>query len=99
MLLYEDILTGDEVASDAFPLCVLSHLDCDEPLIHAIALSRREVEGIVFEVEAALITIKEGAVQVNNVVHSHRLQRTTFDKKSYLTYLKVPSHPHPLCRL
>lgn len=27
-------------------------------------------------------------VQVNNVVHSFRLQSTTFDKKSYLTYLK-----------
>jgi hypothetical protein len=73
----------------------------------------------VYEVEAALITIKdgevdiggnpsqeeqeealeEGATQVNNVVHSHRLQPTTFDKKSYLTYLKVSSYPHSLCRL
>ncbi|KAF9514106.1 hypothetical protein BS47DRAFT_1295349 [Hydnum rufescens UP504] len=88
MLLYQDILTGDEVASDAFPM--------------------KEVDGIVYEFNAALITIKEGevdiggnpsqeeqeealehgAVQVNNIVHSHRLQPTAFDKKSYLTYLK-----------
>lgn len=33
--------------------------------------------------------LADGAQQVNNVVHSFRLQRTTFDKKSYLTYLKV----------
>ena len=35
--------------------------------------------------------LEEGATQVNNVVHSFRLQSTTFDKKSYLTYLKVAS--------
>lgn len=34
-------------------------------------------------------TLEEGAKQVNNVVHSFRLQPTSFDKKSYLTYLKV----------
>ena len=30
---------------------------------------------------------------VNNVVHSFRLEATSFDKKSYLTYLKVISIP------
>jgi hypothetical protein len=33
--------------------------------------------------------MEDGASLVNNVVHSFRLQSTTFDKKSYLTYLKV----------
>ena len=33
--------------------------------------------------------MEDGASQVNNVVHSFRLQSTSFDKKSYLTYLKV----------
>lgn len=33
--------------------------------------------------------LEEGAATVNNVVHSFRLQSTSFDKKSYLTYLKV----------
>lgn len=32
--------------------------------------------------------LEEGATQVNNVVHSFRLQSTAFDKKSFLTYLK-----------
>jgi hypothetical protein len=37
---------------------------------------------------------EDGAKTVNNVVHSFRLQTTAFDKKSFLTYLKVllPSH-------
>jgi len=33
--------------------------------------------------------VEDGAVTINNVVHSFRLQSTTFDKKSYLSYLKV----------
>lgn len=33
--------------------------------------------------------LEDGAAQVNNVVYSHRLQSTAFDKKSYLVHLKV----------
>lgn len=89
MLLYSDFLTDDEMFSDAFPI--------------------KLIDGIVFEVDCQLITVKagadidiganpsaedqedaleEGATQVNNVVHSFRLQSTSFDKKSFLTYLK-----------
>ena len=32
--------------------------------------------------------VEDGAITINNVVHSFRLQSTSFDKKSYLTYLK-----------
>lgn len=32
--------------------------------------------------------LEEGTETVNNVVYSFRLQSTSFDKKSYLTYLK-----------
>ncbi len=32
--------------------------------------------------------LEEGAVQVNNVVSSFRLQSTSFDKKSYVSHLK-----------
>lgn len=32
---------------------------------------------------------EDGAQTVNNVVYSFRLQSTQFDKKGYLTYLKV----------
>jgi len=32
--------------------------------------------------------LENGGQQVINIVHSFRLQSTTFDKKSYLTYLK-----------
>ncbi len=39
--------------------------------------------------------VEDGAVQVNNIVNSFRLQPTTFDKKGYLTYLKGTSTPLP----
>lgn len=39
--------------------------------------------------EEAEEALEGGATQVNNVVHSFRLQQTNFDKKGYLGYLKV----------
>ena len=127
MLLYEDILSGDELFSDAFPVY-------DQFLVYWIldsCLYSKVVDDIVYEVDCQMIVVKagadidigdpnipvfsltltyfhktlganpsaedqeesleDGATQVNNVVHSFRLQSTTFDKKSYLTYLKVAS--------
>lgn len=72
-------------------------------------LHSKDIDDVVYEVDAANIVVQEGDVdiganpsaeeqqealenggqQVINIVHSFRLQSTTFDKKSYLTYLKV----------
>ena len=38
--------------------------------------------------EEADEALEDTAVKVNNIVHSFRLQSTSFDKKGYLTYLK-----------
>lgn len=38
--------------------------------------------------EEADEALDDNVVKVNNVVHSFRLQSTSFDKKSYLAYLK-----------
>ena len=73
------------------------------------AYEYKEVDDIVYELDAAMIIIKEGDVdiggnpsaeeqaealeggaeQVINLVHSFRLQQTSFDKKGYLGHLKV----------
>lgn len=48
--------------------------------------------------EEAEEALENGATQVNNVVHSFRLQSTSFDKKGYLGYLKVsPAHTCTPC--
>ncbi|WFD36673.1 hypothetical protein MCUN1_003560 [Malassezia cuniculi] len=88
MKLYIDKISGDEMISDGYRM--------------------KEVDDIVYEVDAATITIQDGEVdiggnpsaeeasealdsnaeQVINVVHAYRLQQTSFDKKSFLVYLK-----------
>ncbi|KAL1738557.1 Mss4-like protein [Schizophyllum fasciatum] len=88
MLLYEDILTGDEMFSDAFPIKVVDdtvyEVDCQ-----MIVVKEGDVDiGANPSQEEQDEAIENGAQQVNNVVHSFRLQSTQFDKKSFLTYLK-----------
>ncbi|KAJ7682757.1 translationally controlled tumor protein [Mycena polygramma] len=88
MLLYEDVITGDEMFSDAFPVKVVDDIvyevDCS-----MIVVKEGDVDiGANPSAEEQEEALEEGAQQVNNVVHSFRLQSTTFDKKSFLTYLK-----------
>ncbi|KZT62199.1 translationally controlled tumor-associated [Calocera cornea HHB12733] len=88
MLLYSDVITDDEIFSDAFPMKLVDDIvyevDCQ-----MITLNGVDVDiGANPSAEEGEESLEEGATQVNNVVHSFRLQSTSFDKKSYLTYLK-----------
>lgn len=56
MLLYTDIISGDEIFSDAFPLCVLS-----PPSFPAHLSPSKLIDDIVYEVDCQTITVKEGA--------------------------------------
>jgi len=89
MLLFSDVVTGDEMFSDAFPIKevndIVIEVDCQQITIKAGADVDIGANPSQEEQEEAL---EEGAKTVNNVVHSFRLQATTFDKKSYLAYLK-----------
>ncbi|KXN89627.1 hypothetical protein AN958_05494 [Leucoagaricus sp. SymC.cos] len=90
MLLYTDILTGDELFSDAFPIKIVDdtvyEVECQTIIVKAGADIDIGANPSTEEQEEAL---EDGATQVNNVVHSFRLQQTSFDKKSFLTYLKA----------
>jgi len=90
MLLYSDILTDDEMFSDAFPMKLVDDIvyevNCQVITVKAGADVDIGGNPSAEENEEAL---EEGATQINNVVHSFRLQLTSFDKKSYLTYLKA----------
>jgi len=83
-------LTDDEMFSDAFPLKLIDDIvyevDCQVITVKAGADVDIGGNPSAEEGEEAL---EEGASQVNNIVHSFRLQTTSFDKKSYLTYLKA----------
>ncbi|KAF8261388.1 translationally controlled tumor protein [Lactarius quietus] len=90
MLLYEDILTGDEMFSDAFPIktvdSIVFEVNCQTITVKEGADVNIGANPSAEEQEEAT---EDGAKTVNNVVHSFRLQPTSFDKKSYLTYLKA----------
>ncbi|KAI5124829.1 hypothetical protein M0805_005459 [Coniferiporia weirii] len=89
MLLYSDTLTGDEMFSDAFPVKLVDDIvyevDCQMVTVKAGEDVNIGANPSAEEQDDAL---EEGSSQVNNVVYSFRLQSTSFDKKSYLTYLK-----------
>jgi len=88
MLLYTDVLTGDEMISDAYKMTEVDDVayEVDSALV---TIKEGEVNiGANASAEEASESLEDGARQVNNLVHSFRLQSTTFDKKSYLTYLK-----------
>ncbi|KAK6905830.1 hypothetical protein V866_006718 [Kwoniella sp. B9012] len=88
MLIYQDIITDDELVSDAFDVKEINDIayevDCS-----LIIVKEGDIDiGGNPSAEEAEEALESGASQVNNVVHSFRLQSTAFDKKSYLTYLK-----------
>ncbi|KAE8448420.1 hypothetical protein EG329_009485 [Mollisiaceae sp. DMI_Dod_QoI] len=88
MIIFKDLITGDEVMSDSYDLKevdnVVYEVDCAMITLGAVEVNT----GANASAEEADEGVEDGAVQVNNVVNSFRLQSTSFDKKSYLTHLK-----------
>ncbi|WFD32296.1 hypothetical protein MSPP1_003341 [Malassezia sp. CBS 17886] len=88
MKLYTDKVTGDEMISDGFPIKEIDDVvyEVDAAMI---TVQDGEVDiGGNPSAEENAEAMENGAQQVINLVHSFRLQPTSFDKKSYLTYLK-----------
>ena len=88
MIIYKDALTDDEIISDSYDLKEVDGLVYE---VDCAMLTEGAVEvdiGANASTEEAEETVEDTAIKVNNVIHSFRLQSTSFDKKSYLTYLK-----------
>lgn len=84
----QDIITGDELISDSYNLKeidgVVYEADCSK-----ITIGGDTVDiGANPSAEEAEESTEEGKQQVIDVVHSFRLNETSFDKKSYLSHLK-----------
>ncbi|EFX03288.1 translationally controlled tumor protein [Grosmannia clavigera kw1407] len=88
MIIYKDILSDDEIISDSFDLKevddIVFEADCAMITEGAVDVDI----GANASAEEADEGTEDSAVRVNNIVHSFRLQSTSFDKKSYLSYLK-----------
>lgn len=88
MIIYTDVISGDELLSDAYDIKEVNgavyEADCA-----LITISEGDVDiGANASAEEATEELEAGQQQVNNVVYSFRLQQTSFDKKSFLTYIK-----------
>ncbi|KAG7191659.1 uncharacterized protein KQ657_002928 [Scheffersomyces spartinae] len=88
MIIYTDILSGDELLSDAYDVKLV------DDVVYEADCSMIKVGGVDVDIganasaEEAGEDLEDGAEVVNNVVYSFRLQQTQFDKKSFLTYIK-----------
>ncbi|KAF4449857.1 putative IgE-dependent histamine-releasing factor [Fusarium austroafricanum] len=88
MIIYKDILNGDELISDSYDLKVV------DGIVYEADCAMIEEGGVNVDIganasaEEAAEDLDDTVVKVNNIVSSFRLQSTTFDKKSYLAYLK-----------
>jgi hypothetical protein len=88
MLLYEDIISGDEMVSDGFKIIDVDDI-AYEVNCRMVVVKEGEVDiGANASAEEEVEALEDGAITVNDVVHSFRLQSTTFDKKAYMTYIK-----------
>ncbi|ODV90841.1 hypothetical protein CANCADRAFT_111455 [Tortispora caseinolytica NRRL Y-17796] len=88
MLLYKDAVSGDELISDAYDLKlvddVVYEVDCQ-----TVQIKEGDVDiGANPSAEEGGDDVDDSVQTVINVVHSFRLQQTSFDKKSFLTYVK-----------
>ncbi|KAF9974283.1 hypothetical protein BGZ65_008817, partial [Modicella reniformis] len=90
MIIYTDIVSGDELFSDACKVkdvnSILYEIDCEMIKIKEGA----DVDiGANASKEEAEETLEDGEKIVNDVVHAHRLQPTSFDKKGFTVHFKT----------
>ncbi|KAF2843830.1 microtubule/calcium-binding protein [Patellaria atrata CBS 101060] len=89
MIIFKDIITEDEIISDSYNLKEIDgavyEADCKK-----ISVGVGDIDiGANASAEEADEGTEDQAQQVIDVVHSFRLNETSFDKKSYLTHLKT----------
>lgn len=89
MIIYKDLITGDEIISDSYNLKeidgVAYEADCKK-----ITIGNENIDiGANPSAEEAEEGVDDNAQAVIDVVHSFRLNETSFDKKSYLSHLKT----------
>lgn len=89
MLIFKDIVSGDELLSDAYDITTVDDAvyEVDSQMI--VVKPGADVDiGANPSAEDADEALEDGAISINNVVYSFRLQETSFDKKSFVTYIK-----------
>ncbi|KAF9155996.1 hypothetical protein DFQ26_009509 [Actinomortierella ambigua] len=88
MIIYQDLISGDEMFSDAFPVKDKgAYFEVDCKMIQVKQGADVDI-GANASAEEAGEDLEDGVEIVNDVVYSFRLQSTSFDKKGYMLYIK-----------
>lgn len=89
MLIYKDIISGDELLSDAYDTTLVNGAvyEANCAMVNVSGGGDVDIGGNP-SAEDGDEDLEDGTETVNNVVYSFRLQQTSFDKKSFLTYIK-----------
>jgi hypothetical protein len=90
MLIFKDLISGDELASDSYPTKVVDDIaiEIEGKLITVSNTIDDKMIGGNASAEEAGEGTDDATESKINVVHSHQLVETQFDKKSCLAYLK-----------
>jgi len=89
MKIYKDILSGDEIFSDTYKMKLVDEVMYE---VYGKLLTRKlgdvQIDGANPSAEEADETTDEAVESGVDIVLNHRLVETSFDKKSYMAYLK-----------
>jgi hypothetical protein len=89
MILFVDVISGDEMFSDAFKVTEVGSIAYEVDCSMITVRNGVDVDiGANASAEEAEEALEDGSQTINNVVYSFRLNPTSFDKKSYMTYIK-----------
>ncbi|KAF5102936.1 hypothetical protein D0Z03_000313 [Geotrichum reessii] len=89
MIIYKDIISGDELLSDAYDISLVDNVvyEVNSNLINVKPGADVDI-GANPSAEDGDEALEDGMITVNNVAYSFRLSETSFDKKSFVTYIK-----------
>ncbi|EPY51562.1 translationally controlled tumor protein [Schizosaccharomyces cryophilus OY26] len=89
MLLFKDAISGDELVSDAYDLKEVDDIVYEADCQMLTIKQGGDIDiGANPSAEDGADATEEGTETVNNLVYSFRLNPTSFDKKSYMSYIK-----------
>jgi len=91
MKIYKDLFSGDELSSDAFPTKTVFGIIYEvETKQVTKSLSGNYDIGANASEEDPEESLDDGqSVTVNNLIDSHRLSETSYDKKAYMGHIKA----------
>ncbi|PWW80142.1 translationally controlled tumor-associated [Tuber magnatum] len=89
MLIYKDIISGDEMISDAFNMTLINDIVYEVDCKMITVRKGADVDiGANASTQEAAEALDDGQEEVIDVVHSFRLTQTGFNRASYITYFR-----------